>query len=437
MEEKRCPGWRIKIWQQRLLIGLCVALLSQVHLTLWTEGFRVSAAAIVYPVLLMILMQDEHRPLTGVVAALWVLVLRTGLAMALHAAPLGQALWGSCSGALFYLCYDWVMCLAVPDRRTVSINRLWGGLLLSDLVSNLLDISLSGGLGVDGKRLEVVLSLAGVALLRSASAILILWSIRGYHRLLLSEEHERRYVRLFLMTAELKNELYFLKKNSEDIERIMTHAYQLYERLGELEPGNQELSTLALSIARDVHEVKKDNLRIVRGIEGEVAEVYDQEEMHFSDLMKILEHTTQQMLGERRADIRLERRYTTDFVTREHYRLLSVLKNLVTNAVEAIQSATGRGTVLIEERVEGDTLYLTVSDDGPGIRPRALQNLFQMGYSTKFNPETGNINRGVGLPAVKSMVEELGGTVEVESGPSGGARFQVTMPIAAAKGEKA
>ena len=30
-----------------------------------------------------------------------------------------------------------------------------------------------------------------------------------------------------------------------------------------------------------------------------------------------------------------------------------------------------------------------------------MQNLFRVGYSTKFNPETGHISRGIGLPAVE------------------------------------
>lgn len=73
---------------------------------------------------------------------------------------------------------------------------------------------------------------------------------------------------------------------------------------------------------------------------------------------------------------------------------------------------------------------------GPGISPRAMQNLFRVGYSTKFNPETGNISRGIGLPAVEFMVQELGGTIQVDSGPgtvpggtdATGACFRVTIP---------
>lgn len=433
MKRQGTAGWQLGLWQQRLLIGAVVALTAQVYLSVWTESFQISAAAIVYPVLLVLLMRDSHRPWTGGITALCVLLLRGTLRLC-SGLTLWEALRLSLPGALFYLCYDALLCLLVADRRTATVNRLWVSLFFCDLLSNLLDFTLSGGLAAENGRPRELFYLALVALVRALAAMIILWGARCYRRLLLREEHERRYERLFLMTAELKNELYFLRKNSDDIEHIMSCAYRLYERLGEMEQVPEELSALALSIARDVHEIKKDNLRILRGIQGEVEEVYDQEEMRFTDLVKLLESSTRRMLGEHRADIRLTCRCGLDFATREHYRLLSVLKNLVTNAVEAIQSASGHGMVLVEETIEGDTLHLTVSDDGPGISERAMHNLFQMGYSTKFDPETGNINRGVGLPAVKSLVEELGGQVTVESAPGQGARFHVAFPVSALKG---
>ena len=55
--------------------------------------------------------------------------------------------------------------------------------------------------------------------------------------------------------------------------------------------------------------------------------------------------------------------------------------------------------------------------------------LFKVGYSTKFNPDTGNISRGVGLPAVQYIVEELGGEMTVTSDPGQGTTFRVELPI--------
>jgi two-component system sensor histidine kinase YcbA len=156
--------------------------------------------------------------------------------------------------------------------------------------------------------------------------------------------------------------------------------------------------------------------------------------MALRDLLTILEVTTRQMLGSDRADIRLECRYQENIPIREHYRVLSILKNLVTNAVEAIQSASGHGSVRVDAAVEGDALSLSVCDDGPGIAPRAMKMLFQVGYSTKFDPDTGNLNRGVGLSAVQFLIEELGGTIQVQSQPGQGAQFFVSLPLDAVTG---
>lgn len=430
-QEKRRLRRRAARWERRLLTALATALSAELFVNVWVDNFRVSGAVVLYPVLLVTLMQDSRKPDTGVLTSCMVLLVRCLLGM-LGGAGAAEILLREYPGAIFYLCYEGLFCLVLRDRAQASLPQLWRSFWLCDTLSNVINLTLSKG------SLPDLTSLSGLVLLGLARSLLaagVLWGIRRSRRLLLVEEHERRYQRLFLMTANLKNELYFLKKDAENIEGIMTRAYRLYEQLGE-QDCPEELRQLALSIARDVHEVKKDNLRIIRGIEGEVEEVYDQEQMEFQDLMHILENSTRRMLGENRASIRLECRRTANFSTQEHYRLLSILKNLVTNAIEAIQGAGGRGIVLVEERVEGDTLFLTVSDDGPGISERSMHNLFQVGYSTKFDPETGNINRGVGLPAVKSLTEELGGSVSVESQPGRGARFSVELPLHRVKGEK-
>lgn len=48
------------------------------------------------------------------------------------------------------------------------------------------------------------------------------------------------------MTADLKTELYFLKKDAEDIEAVMSSAYRLYEHL-EAQHADEALTSLALS----------------------------------------------------------------------------------------------------------------------------------------------------------------------------------------------
>ena len=206
---------RLSVWQRQLLIGVVVALTSQVHLSLWAEGFRVSAAAILYPVLLITLLGDRRRPDTGLVTGLCVLLIRVAIDL-LGGMPLSHSLLIEYPGGVFYLCYDALLCLLISDRRAVPPLRLSLSLWLCDFASNLLNLWLSSRFTM----LTNLLPLAGVALVRSLIACAILWAGQGYRQLLLRSEHEQRYRRLFLMTANLKTELYFLKKDAEDIEGV-------------------------------------------------------------------------------------------------------------------------------------------------------------------------------------------------------------------------
>lgn len=431
MEQKKMSlvQWRATRMERRLVTALTTAVSAEFFINLWTDNFRLSAAVVLFPVLLLTLMRDCTEPGTGVVTGFAVLVVRSIVGM-MSGVELTYTVEMEYSGALFYVCYDVLLCLQVRDRNRARLSKLWYQLFICDACSNLLDLTLSRLVIPD---VDEMMTLVLVGVMRSAIAVLILWGVGYYRRLLLAEEHERRYQRLFLMTANLKNELYFLKKDAENIEGIMSRAYRLYEQLREKEYP-EEMCQLALSIARDVHEVKKDNLSIIRGIEGEVMSTYNDEKMRMTDLLHILADTMYHIFREQKGSIILEYDCKEDFTTTEHYRLMSILKNLVMNAAEAILGETGTGTIWVSEELVGNQLKLTVQDNGPGISPRAMGKLFSVGYSTKFDPETGNINRGIGLPAVEFMVQELGGTIRVVptdemTSHSKGACFEVIIPI--------
>ena len=184
-----------------------------------------------------------------------------------------------------------------------------------------------------------------------------------------------------------------------------------------------------------VREYAKENnsevFVICARIEEEISEEYDEKRMSFQDILKILEDTTYHMLEAKNVHIQLEFRCSDNFMTEEHYELMAVLKNLVNNAIEAIESDRKIGTICIEEHLRNGNYIFCVTDDGPGISPRHLPNIFKMGYSTKFDHKTGNIFRGVGLYGVKMTVEEqFKGTIEVRSEQGSGTAFTVVIPAA-------
>ena len=101
--------------------------------------------------------------------------------------------------------------------------------------------------------------------------------------------------------------------------------------------------------------------------------------------------------------------------------LADALVHLVRNAVDhAIES---HGTVLIK----AEETEITVTDDGRGIDESDLPLLFQPGFTTATDV-TELSGRGVGLDAVKTSIEELGGSVSVTSQPGKGSSFKIKMP---------
>lgn len=98
-----------------------------------------------------------------------------------------------------------------------------------------------------------------------------------------------------------------------------------------------------------------------------------------------------------------------------------VLLNLMRNAVEAMQECDVRELRLTTQRVDGDTVEISVADTGPGIPPEVATHLFQPFFTTKPN------GMGVGLPISRTIIEAHGGRLWVEPGPRGGTVFRMTL----------
>jgi signal transduction histidine kinase len=100
--------------------------------------------------------------------------------------------------------------------------------------------------------------------------------------------------------------------------------------------------------------------------------------------------------------------------------LAQVLTNLVANACDAMGE---RGLLRVSASTKGRAVVIDVQDDGPGIEHARAEEVFAPFYTTKHN------GTGLGLAIVRRLVEAHGGTVRLESQPSRGARFSVSLPV--------
>jgi len=117
--------------------------------------------------------------------------------------------------------------------------------------------------------------------------------------------------------------------------------------------------------------------------------------------------------------------------------LTRILVNLIKNAAEAMPKG-GRIQLGLRERpvmdgaVEG--LMLTVEDNGPGIPKKALDKIFDSGYTTRTvdsfrHGDWPASHRGLGLSITRYIVEAAGGSIHAANRAPTGARFEIELPV--------
>jgi signal transduction histidine kinase len=118
--------------------------------------------------------------------------------------------------------------------------------------------------------------------------------------------------------------------------------------------------------------------------------------------------------------------------------LTRMLVNLVKNAAEAMPEG-GRIQLGLHELSAGtgsatQMLSLIVDDNGPGIPRKALEKIFESGYTTRPNGAASRggwpaSHRGLGLAITRSIVEAAGGRIHAVNRAPAGARFEIELPV--------
>jgi signal transduction histidine kinase len=110
-------------------------------------------------------------------------------------------------------------------------------------------------------------------------------------------------------------------------------------------------------------------------------------------------------------------------VTGDSVQIETVLHNLITNAIDAMKGNAGSRTIRLGAAANGDTVVLTVADDGPGVAPEMTATLFQPLATSKTQ------GLGLGLAISRTIVEAHGGRLWLEATATG-ASFCLTLPVA-------
>ena len=137
--------------------------------------------------------------------------------------------------------------------------------------------------------------------------------------------------------------------------------------------------------------------------------------------------------------------------------LVHLVRNAVDHGVETIEGRIAVGKpeksqVELSARHEGDHILITIADDGRGMRPEVIRNkaiekgiitsevantldenqclelIFLPGFSTK--DEISSVSgRGVGMDVVKTNIQKLNGSINIDSVPGRGSVFTISLPL--------
>ena len=119
------------------------------------------------------------------------------------------------------------------------------------------------------------------------------------------------------------------------------------------------------------------------------------------------------------------------FVECKESQITQIVLNLITNARDAVIEPGGQIDVLVEivpMRSGSNWCLLTIGDNGPGIPPEVAHLVFEPFFSTKGGTVDSNQNSGLGLSIVKTLTEEIGGTVTLKPRSGPGTAFEICLP---------
>ena len=105
--------------------------------------------------------------------------------------------------------------------------------------------------------------------------------------------------------------------------------------------------------------------------------------------------------------------------------LRQAFSNLLRNAVEACADASTIPKITVDGRVESGSVRVTVDDNGPGVLPADRERVFRPFVTTKGR------GTGLGLALVQKIVVTHNGRIQISAAPSGGASFQMVLPLPA------
>lgn len=412
-----------KTFSKILIVILLTAFLGELKISPFESSFRFGLGSAGFFFLLLLYKDIPYR-LTGLVTGVFTTFFRIGLDyFFVDTFSFSQAFLNHFPIIGYY--FTFALLLHFIKQKFRYMNPIWVGLwgTFCDSLSNFVELMIINlYLPNDVLSSVDIFYVFAIAIIRSFFVVGLFTIFRANKLNAVYQEQRNRFQEVQTIVSELYIEVFYLKKTLSEIEDVTAKGHKLYRGLKEASIPN-ELSTLALAVVQEVHEVKKDNQRILAGLEKLIQHEKTRMTLSLSEVIDLSIKSNQKYAKFLKKDINFSADQQVDVNITSVYPLLVIINNLVANGIEAIYNV---GNIEVKSIDDKDYLIIEVVDSGVGITDDEHEVIFEPGYTTKFD-EFGKASTGIGLSHVKSMVEELRGSVSVSLN-SGCTIFTIRIP---------
>lgn len=399
-----------------ILFSILISIFAQIYIYPFNSRFVLGLGVIVIGFVFSIA-ENIYPFAIGIVAGILTAFIRSMGLLISSSSYSNDIIMQFVPAAIFYIIYGLLGTLFSLNKRNKSMINLYVSLVCFDIVCNIIEILVRNMFSI--ATIKVIILTALIRAFIQCTAFLMY----HYQKLYIKKsEHQKRYAELNLMVSKIYAEAFYLQKSTNDLNNVMKEAYYLYE----ISKGKSEFSTKALAIAQNAHEVRKNNDRVLRGINELVENVEKAEYMTISEIFSIISDSTRRQIESINSNVYIEFKLEKDYATKRYYDIFAILNNLIINSIEACKDSN---TINVIGEISEKILSLKVLDNGTGIDEEILPYIFNIGFSTKFDKSTGAMSTGIGLCHVKNLLDDLHGTIEVKSEINKGTKFTVNIPI--------
>ncbi|MCT4564529.1 MAG: ATP-binding protein [Maledivibacter sp.] len=398
-----------------LLLTLVIAFLSEIYFYPFASSLRFSVGVIALS-LFILMINDISELKLSFLCGLAVFLIRNIIGILFKDMTISGAALLNIPSMFYYILYGLLAKGMKVKNDKDNLLRTVLFLTVIDSLSNVLEAVIRNNIS-----LNMIKVIFLVGLIRSFMAYFIYWFYKKQELFILAREHQKRYSQLNKIISDIQAEMFYLKKSMKDIERVMSKSYSLYEEYKD----NEKLKEKTLNISREVHEIKKDYYRVLKGFESFLKNFENNGTMTLEDVFAIIRDNITRYLRETNKMIKISFDFKDNLEIKNYYSLFSMLNNLIINSIDAC----GNGDIIeVIQFNDGENVCFEVRDTGEGIEEEILPYIFNPGFTTKYDEVTGKSSTGIGLPHIKNIIEDLDGDIEIKSNINMGTRISLIIP---------